>query len=371
MVSDLQISLKANQITITMALVIAIVTTAARICIRYRSGRLWWDDSCSAAVTLLIVLAAAGYYLVDAQDREIYNCFFEHLTLILMLGIIALIPSRKIAQTWILIVTYISAVWFGRISLILSIIRLIPPCMSLRKISELATIAFFLLWMSTLTAKVYACASDLSWYQLQNPACRLGGRIGLVLYETGALVAGDLALIVIPLRLLWRISLESNKRRFAFLRTIHEFSTIFTVIHAVFYIGQAWNLLSVTIKAELGAVLIAANLSVLTPYIYRLVNPEGDFDSEPCTYYRSFQSDGGFRLRRIADIAPQTRTSCPQLRQIAVPDLEPSAAGQLAENNDEDQVPNMTRRSRASSLTVDATLDVCIAKEISLAEPRH
>ncbi|KAF5353025.1 hypothetical protein D9757_011865 [Collybiopsis confluens] len=156
-----------------------------------------------------------------------------------------------------------------------------------------------------------------------------------------ALVVGDLALIIIPLRLLWRMSLESNKR------STNLISTIFTVLHAVFYIGKAWNLLTITVKAEFGAVLIAANLSVLTPYIYRLVNPEGDFDSKPCTYYRSFQSDGGFRMRRMADIAPGIHTSSPyqlpriravqvcsdiRLPEVAIPDLEPIATGQLEEN---------------------------------------
>ena len=55
---------------------------------------------------------------------------------------------------------------------------------------------------------------------------------------------------------------------------------------------------------QVGIGIIAANLAVLTPYIYRLVKHAGDFDSEPCTYYRSVQPDGGIRLRRVADIVP-------------------------------------------------------------------
>ncbi|KAF5353042.1 hypothetical protein D9757_011866 [Collybiopsis confluens] len=133
----------------------------------------------------------------------------------------------------------------------------------------------------------------------------------------------------------------------------HLISTVFTVMHAVSFVSKAWNLLTITIKAEFGAVLIAANLSVLTPYLYRYINPEGDFDSKPCTYYRSFQSDGGFRLRRVAEIAPEicipnlphmTSIRTVQVRpdiqlgpEVTTSDLEPSIAEHLAENNEEEK----------------------------------
>ncbi|KIK61409.1 hypothetical protein GYMLUDRAFT_243585 [Collybiopsis luxurians FD-317 M1] len=90
--------------------------------------------------------------------------------------------------------------------------------------------------------------------------------------------------------------------------SVNAVTSAISVVRAVFLIGQAWSPSTVIIEVEIGTALIAANLAVLTPYIYRLLKPEGDFDSEPCTYYRSVQPDGGIRLRRVADIAPELRS---------------------------------------------------------------
>ena len=62
-----------------------------------------------------------------------------------------------------------------------------------------------------------------------------------------------------------------------------------------------------------------ADLAILTPYIYRLIKPEEDYDSEPDTYYRSFQPDGGVIMRRVSDLAPEMRQEDPNCLPAARP----------------------------------------------------
>ncbi|KIK61411.1 hypothetical protein GYMLUDRAFT_166613, partial [Collybiopsis luxurians FD-317 M1] len=200
----------------------------------------------------------------------------------------------------------------ARMSLILSIVRLIPTFFPLRRITELTSIWFLLMWMSTLVAKLYVCGSDLSWYHEPNATCRLGGHLGIAIYEAISFLVSDLTLIAIPLRLLHHISLGSDKRRMLILMfSVNLVTSAIAVIRTVSVIHQAWSLVTVIFEVEIGIGLIAANLAVLTPYIYRLFKPEGDFDSEPCTYYRSVQPDGSVRLRRVADIAPEVHSAHP------------------------------------------------------------
>ncbi|KIK61446.1 hypothetical protein GYMLUDRAFT_583141 [Collybiopsis luxurians FD-317 M1] len=294
MLSDFQVSVKANRILIIMILVIALTTTAARICIRSRNRRLWWDDSCAILVTVIIAIMLAAFFLADySKPPPTLH-----------------VRRIKIIQLWILIATYPSSVWCARMSLLLSTVRLIPPIFPLRKISEGTAIGFLLMWISMIVVKIYTCASDRSWYHQPNPACKMGGQLGVMIYQAVAFLLADVILAAIPLRLLHHISLESKKRRMLILMfSVNLATSAITVIRTILIVNQAWSLSSIMFEVEVATTLIAANLAVLTPYIYRLFNPEGDFDSEPFTYYRSVQLDGGIRLRRLADIAPELRSA--------------------------------------------------------------
>ncbi|KAF5392698.1 hypothetical protein D9757_001006 [Collybiopsis confluens] len=76
------------------------------------------------------------------------------------------------------------------------------------------------------------------------------------------------------------------------------------ILHAILLLGSSWSFLTVVIKFEFGTAFTVANLAILTPYVYQMVNPEGDFDSKPATYYRSFQPDGCIVMRRVSALAP-------------------------------------------------------------------
>ncbi|KIK61306.1 hypothetical protein GYMLUDRAFT_42890 [Collybiopsis luxurians FD-317 M1] len=237
------------------------------------------------------------------------------LTTLVIVG--ALLPSHptdrhnhqvQIIQFWIIMTSYSAGAWFARISLMLSTVRLIPIIFKLRRISELAFVSFLLMCMSVLIAKLHFCASDLSWYKMPSPVCPLTRNTNLAAGELTTFLLADMILVAIPLRLLYRISLPREKRRMLILMfSANIITSIVSVLRVVFLIGSSGGMVSLAIKAEVGTALIVADLAILTPYIYRLVKPEGDFDSKPDTHYRSVQPDGGIVMRRVSDLAPDMR----------------------------------------------------------------
>ncbi|KIK61307.1 hypothetical protein GYMLUDRAFT_260842 [Collybiopsis luxurians FD-317 M1] len=214
----------------------------------------------------------------------------------------------KIIRSWITLVTYSFGVWCARITLILSIVRVIPTFFTLRKISEVAAVCFFLMGMSLFIPSIYFCVSDRSWYDWPEVVCPLSGNPKLAISQLIMSLLGEATLVIIPLRLFCQIGLASDKRRMlAIMFSATLITMVISILHAVFLVASAWNLAAFAVEVQMSTALIVANLAILTPYIYRLVKHEGDFDSEPCTHYRSFEPDGVFRMRRVSDLAPDVR----------------------------------------------------------------
>ncbi|KAE9406583.1 hypothetical protein BT96DRAFT_221902 [Gymnopus androsaceus JB14] len=169
---------------------IASGSTTARLCIRYRKQRLWWDDGWAILTLILSTLV----------DIALFEAVFEA-------GSDPVSP--KAAQFWLNVTSFTVGVWSARISLILSVVRLIPPLFTLRRISEWAAVLFFLMCVGILIPKIYFCASSLSW-DGPVPVCRLEKvAIGELITD----VLADITLVAIPIRLLGYVSLPKDKRR--------------------------------------------------------------------------------------------------------------------------------------------------------------
>ncbi|KIK61428.1 hypothetical protein GYMLUDRAFT_260924 [Collybiopsis luxurians FD-317 M1] len=333
MLSTIHIGINANRVVIIVFLVIALVTMLARITIRSRNRRLWWDDGCAFLATLIAGLMYVGESLADNT------------------AVPATPKARrlKIIQFWIILVSYSFSIWLAKITLMLSIVRLIPTFFTLRRVSELASIGLFVMGMSISTTKIYICASDISWYNSPNPLCRALSNTTLVTVELITYVAADVILLVIPLRLLYYVSLSRDKKRMLiFMFSVNLITSAIMVFHAVLLIAKAWSLLAMTIEVEIGTALAAANLAVIAPHCYRMVNPEGDFDSKPFTYYRSVQPDGGVHMRRVADLVTDIRsTNVPQLFFSAIDPV--STTVRLTESDTETTSANISASSGIES----------------------
>ncbi|KAJ3775565.1 hypothetical protein FB446DRAFT_387084 [Lentinula raphanica] len=228
---------------------VAQILTVFRLYIRNRAKRLWWDD----AWALLSMLLS--------------------LVLLITMWIRTDIPAY-----WLVSITFTCTLWSARISLIFSVIRLIPPLFVLRRVSEGTAAIFFLMWAGSLAQKTYVCASDRSWYQLAAPQCHLGTAVAIVELVTD--IFADIALAVIPIRLLAGVGLSSDKRRMLYIMFCASLLTsMVSIIHAVFLLGPSGLLEAITAQAEAGTALIVANAGVLSPYVYRLMKDGEDFDT--------------------------------------------------------------------------------------------
>ncbi|KAE9406581.1 hypothetical protein BT96DRAFT_221871 [Gymnopus androsaceus JB14] len=264
---------------------IASGSTTARLCIRYRKQRLWWDDGWAILTVILSTLVDISLFGAGSNP------------------IVPVSPSP--VQFWLNVTSFTVGVWSARISLMLSIIRLIPPLFTLRRVSEWAAALFFLMCVGILTPKIYICASQLYW-DGSVPVCPLGKvAIGELITD----VVADITLIAIPIRLLGYVNLPKDKRRMLIvIFGASLLTSAMSVVHAVFLIGSQSNnfealLIPIVNEAEVGTALAVANLGVLTPYIYRLIGKRnGDIDSKPYTHYPSIQTNGDIRMRRVSEL---------------------------------------------------------------------
>ncbi|KAJ4490407.1 hypothetical protein J3R30DRAFT_3277847 [Lentinula aciculospora] len=267
----------------TTLLGIAQTLTLFRIYIRCKSKRLWWDDAWALLTMFLsLLLVIAMWIRTDIPG----------------LGPLNQSHSARIVGYWLVSISFTCTLWSARISLIFSVIRLIPPLFILRRVSEWTAVIFILMWAGSLAQKTYICASDRAWYQLAAPQCHLGTDVAIVELVTD--LFADIALAVIPIRLLAGVGLSSDKRRMLYIMFCASLLTsMVSIIHAVFLLGPSGLLEAITAQAEAGTALIVANAGVLSPYVYRLMKNGQDFDSEPYTYYPSFHSNGQVHMRRI------------------------------------------------------------------------
>jgi hypothetical protein len=68
----------------------------------------------------------------------------------------------------------------ARMSMLYSVIRIIPPMMLLRRIAYFSAVLFGCMWAALLAQKVYICAHDRAWEMLPAPQCHLGESVGIL-----------------------------------------------------------------------------------------------------------------------------------------------------------------------------------------------
>ncbi|KAE9406563.1 hypothetical protein BT96DRAFT_221598 [Gymnopus androsaceus JB14] len=264
-------------------------STIARLWIRYRRQRLWWDDGWAILTMILSTLVDISLFGSGSNP------------------LIPFSPQVEIVQFWVGLICFTLAVWCARISLMLSIIRLIPPLFTLRRISEWAVVSFSLICVGILTPKIYVCASYQSWRDMLDSQCNL--RLKLAIGELITDLVADITLVVIPIRLLGYVNLPKDKwRMLIVIFGASLLTSAMSVVHSVFLVDSVSHsydhfIIPIAAELELGTALTVANLGVLTPFLTRLLGKhDGDIDSKPYTHYPSIQTNGDIRMRRVSDL---------------------------------------------------------------------
>lgn len=79
--------------------------------------------------------------------------------------------SAHVTSIWLAILSYTCTIWFTRISIVFSMVRIVPPTKRV-SITAFGTGAMFLcLWAYVLTCKSVVCSADKSWYDATVIQC--------------------------------------------------------------------------------------------------------------------------------------------------------------------------------------------------------
>jgi hypothetical protein len=65
-------------------------------------------------------------------------------------------------------------------SIIFSLIRMLPPSGRMRSITRGFAVFFFVLWALCAASKAYTCGSDTSWHNLPDLQCPIGLPIAMI-----------------------------------------------------------------------------------------------------------------------------------------------------------------------------------------------
>ncbi|KAJ7716899.1 hypothetical protein B0H14DRAFT_3012579 [Mycena olivaceomarginata] len=244
---------------------IAMLTTLFRLSVRVRTRRFWLDDA-----WVIVALSCSIILLVSMWLRTI--------------------PGQSkytlIVTYWLLSFGFTSTLWASRMSVIFSIIRLIPHQLLLRKITTGVAVVFAAFWIGLMIQVAHVCGEDKSWYKLAKPQCHLAD------------VFADLSLAIIPMVLIRNTTLPSSQRKMLIIIfTASLLTTLVSIVHAIFLLGPSGSLEGIAAHAEAATALIVANVGVIVTTVYRLLRKSDYMDSKPYSYNYALHTGGVVKER--------------------------------------------------------------------------
>ncbi|KAF8877889.1 hypothetical protein BD779DRAFT_1231137 [Infundibulicybe gibba] len=230
--------------------------------------RLWWDDHWAFCA----FIADAIYFVSmlakpSTTDYSVSN-------------------RRRIVHYWMSAIPPPVIVCCARISIAMSISRILPPRTATRRLLFAVSVLFALVGLSLLVQKVWVCCSNKSWHH--NPAvqCYLGSTIGIISLITD--IIGDTFLVVVPLQILWRVRLPKSQRTLIiaiFASSILSSAT--GVVYAYFvFISDSLRgssrglIIGLTSQVKATITLCVCNLLVVVCYFYRVFRNGRDIELE-------------------------------------------------------------------------------------------
>ncbi|KAN0078382.1 hypothetical protein V8E55_010439 [Tylopilus felleus] len=239
------------RVTASVFQVLGLFLTAWRIYIRLKIRRFWWED---AWATILLL---TGLLWVIAQW-----------VFLLTNGL------TSIVTTWIYSIGFTSIVTLVRMSVLFSIIRIIHGSPRLLRFAYACVAFYAACWVILIIEKVVQCASDPSWHHAiviyGKQFCLVKPRISIFEFTSDCVAV--LILVILPLRMLWRVKLPKHQRRM--ILCIFA-SSVVLAFGALFHtIGQILNIFAVMIagiNVEVALSFYVCNLLVVVTYTYRFL----------------------------------------------------------------------------------------------------
>ncbi|KAH7925791.1 hypothetical protein BV22DRAFT_1104749 [Leucogyrophana mollusca] len=264
-------------ILVTVLHAIAMIATGFRLWLRLHMSRLWWEDAWAALALCLDAVCAVSTWTLTAP----YEAPPFYLS-----------RTAHVVSLWLTLLSYTCLIWSARLSIVFSVIRIMPPARAVRVPAYTAAVSFGIMWMLAVASKAYVCGRDTSWYQEVMIQCPLTVSIGLIELTTDLI--SDVILVAMPLRLLWRVKLPRNQR--IMILSIFSMSILccfVSIIHVVFLLPAPSFMAGMTADIEGAVGLIVCNLLVIVTYFYRVFRGGEDIEStiEPKTTWSPQASD--------------------------------------------------------------------------------
>ncbi|KAH7914891.1 hypothetical protein BJ138DRAFT_1142840 [Hygrophoropsis aurantiaca] len=242
---------------------IAMTITAFRLWLRTRMGRLWWEDAWAAlAFCLDAICAVSTWTLTAPYDRPPFN----------------LSRNAHIISLWLTVFSYTCLLWCARMSIVFSVLRIMPSGRAMRGSAYMVIVLFSMMWMVAVAVKAYVCGADTSWYQDVIIQCPFPKFVDMIEFTTDLI--SDVILVALPLRLLWHMKLPRNQR--IMILSIFSMSILCvfaSVLHVVFLLPSAGFMAGMTADIEGAVGLIVCNLLVVVTYFYRVFRGGEDIES--------------------------------------------------------------------------------------------
>ncbi|KAF8836873.1 hypothetical protein BDN67DRAFT_983644 [Paxillus ammoniavirescens] len=237
--------LYALRVTASVFQVLGLILTAFRIYFRLKIGRFWWEDAW-AGISLLsgsIWMIAQWALVVKRRTISIQSVSPHYQPID---GLTSIVGSWTYAIGFTCIITAV------RMSVLFSITRVIPESSHLRKFTHLCAAFFAACWVILMIEKI-----------LQSDC------------------VADLILVVLPLRVLWKVRLPRRQRRM--ILSIFASSIILAFGALCHTLGQVLNIyivMSAGINVEIALSLIVCNLLVVVTCTYRFLLHDNDSSSD-------------------------------------------------------------------------------------------
>ncbi|KZT70455.1 hypothetical protein DAEQUDRAFT_737396 [Daedalea quercina L-15889] len=290
----------------------AIVTTTLRLYYRGSRGHVGLDDAWAAFSLLAAFFLLAGAWIRSDTSLPL---------------------DKRVMGYFMLNSCFTCVLWSARMSILFSIMRIIPRLMNLRRHSYFCAALFLAMWIAVLAQKLYICTHHTAWQAQKNVQCVLGEAVGAV--ELATDIVADAILVALPVRLLWDIGISPPTRKLLMaIFSASMITTVVSIVHTAFELGPDRDAEAIAAHVEAAVSLIICNLAVLVTWLVRLLRHGEDLES------------GGWADSSTG--APRRRTQVTSLRFSDNPTILLSGSATRHSGLDDDVV------SRAERLTSSA-----------------
>jgi len=260
---DLACYARAVRVVATVLPGCAISLTAARLGYRWRRRHLGWDDAwVTSALCSAIIMCAGAWTATDVPGVGPFD---------------QSVPVRVVGS-YMSSVAFICVMWSARISILCSILRILPYFYYYRPWAQRATYLFGVLWASLLISKFYICESNSAWKQGLRIQCPMNR--GYAIVEGVFDCTADIILVTLPLRLICRLTTGITHYRQMLLIVMFSsnlLTSLASIVHCTFMYRHHPVSTAISGYVSASVAVFVCNFGIIATWIYNCVQGQ---DSE-------------------------------------------------------------------------------------------